>query len=164
MEMLERIYRILILISAVMNFVWMFFREFYWPYFSHDMQKILGVDGYGSVIPWSGYLFVVILSINILCYVGLLLFKKWAVWTLLGLYILVLVILAPFAGVEVAAPVERIAKSFLLMADGAIISLVFLTDLKLKFHSSKSSGCQGSSRLNFLLDFLRRLLQKIRSL
>ena len=70
---------------------------------------------------------------SILCYAGLLFFKIWAVWLLVGLDVVVLILLAPFAGVEISAPVERIAKTLFMMADGAIIALALLTDLRSKF-------------------------------
>ncbi len=133
MENLRKIYLTLIFVSFTMNMVWTFFREIYWSNFSEDVQKLLQVDGYGSVIPGAENLFVLILLVSFLCYAGLLFFKMWAVWLLIGLDIVVLIILAPFAGVEVSAPVERIAKTLFMMADGAIITLAFLTSLGSKF-------------------------------
>ncbi len=137
MERLRKIYLTLVFVSLSMNMLWIFFRDLYWPHFSNDMQKILRADGYGSVIPGTENLFVLVLSVSILCYVGLFFFKRWAVWILIGLDIIVLLILSPFAGVEVAAPIERVAKAIFLMADGAIITLAFFSDLKSKFQPAK---------------------------
>jgi len=52
----------------------------------------------------------------------------WAVWSLLALNAVVLVVLAPFTGTEIAVPVEKIAKAIVLMADGAILSLALLSE------------------------------------
>jgi len=133
MKNLRKIYLILVSISFTMNMVWTFFREIYWSNFSEEVQRLLQVDGYGSIIPGAENLFVLIFLASILCYAGLLFFKIWAVWLLVGLDVVVLILLAPFAGVEISVPVERIAKTLFMMADGAIIALALLTDLRSKF-------------------------------
>lgn len=133
MKNLRKIYLILVSISFTMNMVWTFFREIYWSNFSEEVQRLLQVDGYGSVMPGAENLFILIFLASILCYAGLLFFKIWAVWLLVGLDVVVLILLAPFAGVEISAPVERIAKTLFMMADGAIIALALLTDLRSKF-------------------------------
>ena len=133
MEKLQHIYKVLVLVSLAMYLIWTFFRNLFWDYYSDEMQSLLGVTGYGSVIPWTEQVFAFLLFINILCYVGLLLLRKWAIWLLIGVDVVVLLVLAPFGGVEVSSPIERISGSILLLSDGAIISLALFSELKSRF-------------------------------
>ena len=126
-------YRGLVLLSFFANMLWTFYREMFWDAFDSDVQRLLSADGYGSLIPGASYLFWFILVLSITCYVGLFFFKRWSVWLLLFLNVGVLIVMAPFGGVEISAPIERIAKTIFLMADGALIALAISSDLKTEF-------------------------------
>ena len=124
------VYRSLVLISLGANLLWTFFRDFYWEYFDENTRILLEADGFGSVIPGTEYLFWIIMTASIVCYVGLFFFQRWAVWLLLSLDIIVLMFLAPFGGIEISAPIERITKTIFLMTDGAIIALALFSNIE----------------------------------
>ena len=117
--------------------LWTFFRDFYWEYFDENTRTLLGADGFGSIIPATEYLFWIVIAVSLICYAGLFFFQYWAVWLLLILDVVVLMFLAPFGGVEVSAPIERIAKTIFLMIDGSLITFAFFSELKMQFQSSK---------------------------
>ena len=112
--------------------LFVFFRDFYWSFFDDGIRRLLEMDGYGAIISWPDKLFFLILFVNILCYIGLFFFRKWAIWTLVGLHIIVSLILTPFSGLEVNSPLDKIAQSIYLMADGAILAIAFFSNLRLK--------------------------------
>lgn len=139
--MTRNIFRNLVLISLSMNMILVFFRDIYWNNFDEDIQRLLEVDGYGSVIPGVEYVFWIILILSITCYVGLYFFRLWSIWLLLFLDIVFLLFLAPFGGVEVSAPVERISGAILFFIDGMLVSLAFFSDSKIcnEFKSQKNN-------------------------
>ena len=128
--MTKSIFRCLVLVSFLANLIWMFFRDVYWEKLDVNVRNLLGADGYGSILPGAEYLFWVIMTAGLVCYIGLFLLRRWAVFLLLFLDVVVLFLLAPFGGVEVSLPAERLAKAVFLMSDGAIIGVALLSDFK----------------------------------
>ncbi len=127
------VFRCLVLTSFSANMVWTFFRDVYWESFDENTQSLLRIDGYGSIVPGAEYLFWAVLAVSFICYTGLVSLNRWAIWLLLFIDISILIFLAPFSGIEISAPIERITKTIFLMSDGAIIALAFFSDLKKQF-------------------------------
>lgn len=125
-------FRFLVLISFFSNMLWVFYRDIFWDYFDGDLQSLLSIDGYGSILPGADYIFWFVLTMSIVCYIGLFFLRYWAVWLLIILDIVLLMILAPFGGVEVQIPIERITKTLFTVIDGMIIASVFFSDFKSK--------------------------------
>ena len=133
MKYIERIYRVLIVISASSFFIWLYFRKIFWEIFDEDTKKLLEFDGFGSSFIWTDTLLFFYLLVTVISYLGIFLYQKWAVWLFLALYVVTLFILTPFRGLEIRIPLEIILESVVLISDGAIISLVFFSDIKEKF-------------------------------
>lgn len=126
-------FRFLVFVSFSANLTWVFSRDLLFGYMDEDMRLLLGADGYGSVLPYADIVFWVILLAGMTCYVGLFCYRQWSLYLLMFLDLAVLVVLAPFAGVEVSSPLERVARTYLLMSDGAILCAAFFTDLRIRF-------------------------------
>lgn len=124
------IYRSLVVVSFCMMLIWLFSRDLFWGSFSAEVQRLLMVDGFGNVLSGTDKIFYAVLLVSLICYVGLFLLKKWAVWVLIILDVFVVVLLAPFSGIEISTPVERVSKTILLMSDGGIIAIAFLSEFK----------------------------------
>jgi hypothetical protein len=99
----------------------MFNRLLLWKYLDEDVQRLLAVDGYGSIFPEHSYIPWVILSL--LSYVGIFFLRRWARDLLAAIY-LFQVVIVPFSGVRIFAPFEGVF-SVCMLTDGMVLGLLY---------------------------------------
>lgn len=127
-----RLFKVLVLASTVAYCVWFFLPHF--PgYLSTDESRLTEYGGYGAVLPvnhalYSNTWFVLWLGAA----VGMFLIRAWARRLYLVLAILS-VVAAPLSGFSVQTPLDMMLSSVVLLIDGAILALAYLSPLSLAF-------------------------------
>ena len=143
----KTIYRYLVLISFCAFMIFLSFRNIFWEGLDDNTQRLLRVDGYGTTLPVLEYLFWIILTLILITYIGLIFFKRWGIILLIFLYIVDLWVFAPFGGIEISVPIEKIAKNMFIFCDGMIIALAFFSDLKIQFRWAEIERLEYLKRL-----------------
>lgn len=117
----KKVIRTLVIISTLSYLASIFNRLLLWEYLGEDIQRLLMVDGYGTILPEHAYIPWVALSL--LGYIGVFFLRKWARDLLMAIYIFQL-ILAPFSGVRIFASFEGVF-SICMLTDGMILGLLY---------------------------------------
>ena len=91
----KNVIRSLVIISALSYVIWVFGRIVLWQYLDENVQRLLDVDGYGTMIPEHDFAYVPWVSVSLLSYLGLFLLRRWGRDLLVVVYLATL-ILSPF--------------------------------------------------------------------
>lgn len=120
----KNVVRALVIISALSYVIWVFGRLVLWQYLDENVQRLLDVDGYGTMIPEHDFAYVPWVFVSLLSYVGLFLLRRWGRDLLVVVYLATL-ILSPFSGVMIHASYERFFFTVFMLSDGMILGLLF---------------------------------------
>jgi len=115
----------MVAISTVTYLTWVFGRIIFWEYIEPDMRRLLEVDGFGARIPEFDYAYIFWIAMSLASYAGIWLLRRWGRDLLVVTYLLTIV-LAPFSGAMINAPLERVLMIVFLLVDGMIIGLTYL--------------------------------------
>lgn len=117
-----RIIRTLVSISIMAYFSWVFGRLVFWDFIEHEIQKILSLDGMGSKLEYIENEYVFWIFLSAASYLGVFFLKRWGC-NLLLLTFLLTCFMAPFSGVMINSPLERLLFMIFWFSDGMIIAL-----------------------------------------
>lgn len=125
---MKKLFQVIVVGALALQILWFFF-PYTWVYFYEgDELDLLSWHGYGAYIDINGPIPYAILIAYIIVSIGLLLFSKWARNIFLILTI-ASVLSAPLWGFSVSPGIDGIIGSLLVLADGAILTMVYLTSI-----------------------------------
>ena len=125
---MKRIFQVIVVGGLAMQILWFFF-PYTWVYlYSGEELDLLSWHGYGAYIDINGSIPYAILFAYIIVSVGLVSFMKWARITFLLLTI-ASVLSAPLWGFSVSPGLDGIFGNLLVLADGAILTMMYLTGI-----------------------------------
>ena len=103
----------------------------------HDQQTIdlLTWAGYGAYFNLSNTFGYITFAAYTITLFGLLNFKYWSKPTFVGLTLLSIIITG-IQGIEVLPPIDAVLSYLTSLADGAIITLMYLTSISSKFNEN----------------------------
>ena len=131
---MESIFRYLVVISAALTILFWGMPYIDYMWFSIEQIHLLDQSGLGTVIPVSDVLYWGILFIWLVLSVGLFFYNPLARTGFIVFYILSFVF-GLLGGIQVVTPYESAIASLIGLADGAIITLAYLTSVGAKFES-----------------------------
>jgi hypothetical protein len=129
-----RLFQTLVVASTASYVIWFFLPQ--WSsHLSDPEYRLAELSGFGAVLPvdhplYYGTWFVLWL----IAALALLFFQNWARHLYLVLSVLEL-ILAPFSGFSVQAPLDSLFGSAALLMDGAILAMAYLSPLAQHFEN-----------------------------
>ena len=127
-----RIFQLLVISSTVFYIVW-FFLPYLSGYLSDDESRLAEYSGYGAILPVHHVLYhSVWFGLWLISALGLFFFENWARHLYLALSLLSLVA-AMFSGFVVHAPVDALFLNAIILLDGAILAIAYLTPLAASF-------------------------------
>ena len=122
-----------IVILALALFAVSFFMPLAYEYlYAYEAHGGLQWTGFGAKITLDGPVLYIYGLFYLTASVGLLLFKRWA-RTLFLLLVLVSVACTPFLGLSVVGGYEALVSYILVLAQGAILALVYLSGIGSEF-------------------------------
>jgi hypothetical protein len=132
---MKNIFTGLVVITLIAYVVW-FCMPLLWEYlYEGDVLNALSWNGYGSQINTNGpipYIFLV--AYGVIC-IGLINFKRWA-RTGYVIFTILSILITPFLGLSVQWGIESFLSYVISLGDGAIIAMLFFTNLSDKFESN----------------------------
>ena len=119
-----KVFRLLIITSVISYVIW-----FFLPYLpiehSRETLNLLAASGYGAAsITQHPFVYISIVVAKLMASLGLFLFLSWGRWLFVGV-VTISVVLVPFSGVVITAPLDGLFGAFAGLIDGAIIALSF---------------------------------------
>ncbi|ROS05083.1 hypothetical protein EDC56_0607 [Sinobacterium caligoides] len=125
-------YNVLVGFSLCIYVFW-----FFWPYigvnyYSSSQLDLMFLNGTGGVLPVDYYLDYLVLFFYVVSSLGLLFRKNWARLVFVSL-LLADVILSPLSGAMVLLGVDKVIHTVLMLIDGCILALTFLSSVKDEF-------------------------------
>jgi len=131
---MESVFRYLVVIAAVLSTIFWAMPYFDYMWFSNEQLYLLDQNGLGATIPGSEVTYWGTLFVWLILSVGLFYFNRFARVSFIAFYALSLV-LGLFYGVQVLTPYESTISTLIGLADGAIITMAYLTSISGKFEN-----------------------------
>ncbi len=109
--------------------------QFWADWYDRPIFDALSWTGYGSEIDINGPIpYFLLASYAVIC-IGLVNFKKWARAGFV-IFILVTIMISPFVGLSVNYGIESIIAYILVLGQGGILSMLYLTNLSNEFDAT----------------------------
>lgn len=129
-----RLFQSLVIASTASYVIW-FFLPFWSFYLSDAEYRLAELSGFGAVLPVESPLYYgAWFALWLIAALALLFFQNWARHLYLTLSVLGLV-LAPFSGFVVQAPLDTLLGNAALIMDGAILAMAYLSPLAQNFQN-----------------------------
>ena len=127
---MKKLFQILVLTSIILQVI-LFFLPYAWEHL-HDLEelKLLSWGGYESVFDINGPVPYIVTLLYIIIFAGLAMFKKIARTAFL---IITIVTALPIWGFGVYSQLDGTIGYLIALADGAILTLAYLTHLSDEF-------------------------------
>ena len=132
---MESIFRVLVVGAAVLSIVFWCIPVFDYMWLTNEQLQILDLGGFGSYISDSRIFYWGTLTIWLLLSIGLLFYVNIARFAFVICMVIVHV-LSFFYGISILSPLEAFIGSLITMADGAIITMMYLTSISGKFNEN----------------------------
>jgi len=136
---MEKLFRSLLLVNAVLTTIFFTIPYFDYMWLPYEQLLLLDQSGTGTIIPNSNIVYWGFLTIWLLLTFGLFFYNNLARIGFVVFYIISL-LSTLFYGVEVLAPYESLLSSLIGLADGAILVLMYLTNVANKFNQTPNKA------------------------
>ena len=135
---MEKIFRIIIIISTVFTVLLWVLPYYDYAKFTRDEFNVLSWAGYGAQLPFNEVfslgLLAVWLVINLCLYFFIKPFKS-----IFTIVVVITCIFGLFWGISIYPPIEFFIFTIVTMLDGAILTMLYLTSISTKFNSPNKS-------------------------
>ena len=132
---MESIFRVLVVGTAVLSVVFWCIPVFDYMWLTNEQMQILDLGGFGSYIPHNQIFYWGTLTIWLLLSIGLLFYVNIARFGFV-IFMVIVHVLSFFYGISILSPLEAFIGSLITMADGAIITMMYLTSISGKFNEN----------------------------
>ena len=132
---MRKIFLTLVITALVLQVSW-FFLPYSWNYiYNKEELALLSWHGYGAYLDIYGPIPYLILVLYGAVSIGLVYFKKWARTAFVALTV-ISIITTPLWGFAVSPAIDGIIGYIITLADGAVLSIAFLTSLGAEFEQN----------------------------